>query len=606
MSESPESFSSSDDVRGAGPLRHAQILEIPGPHQLSGGGELPVIRIAFETYGTLNAERSNAVLVCHALSGDSHVARHDETDQPGWWEHMIGPGKSIDTDRFFVICPNVLGGCRGSTGPTDIDPETGRQRGPDFPAVAIDDIARAHVMLLDRLEIDRLHAAVGGSLGGHQVMTLSTLAPDRVDLCVSIASSPRLTAQSLAFDVVARNAILRDPNYHQGRYAEHDTAPNVGLAIARMLGHITYLSPHAMEAKFDPDRLRPREVETGFEQEFSVGSYLAYQGDKFVDRFDANSYLVISRAMDRFDLGGTPELLSETLAQSNCDWLVISFSSDWLFTPGQSRDIVDALTRRGRRVTYCEVPTEAGHDAFLLEPEIERYGPLVHAKLSRHDKSAEPQASSAGADRDDHDSASIFSDSRLDYESIVSLIAEGSSVLDVGCGPGGLLAELRSRGFEDLQGIDVDEANIVATARKSLSVIDHDLNRGLDLFPNGRFDVCVLSQTLQAVVEVEKVIREMLRVGQQAIVAFPNFGYAPLRQMLAEQGRSPKAEGSFGFEWYDSPNRRFPTIVDFTEFCELKGIAIKDAVYLDLQKRQRIYEDPNLLADTAIFVLTRR
>jgi len=594
-----DSFASSDDNRSNSPLAHAQSVTFPGPHKLLAGGVLPELTVAYETYGTLNPDASNAVLIGHALTGDSHLARHAPDDDAGWWEQLVGPGLGVDTDELFVVCANILGGCRGTTGPNTINPETGQPYGPQFPTVQMQDIADAHAKLLDHLGIQKLKAAIGGSLGGHQAMTLATRYPERVGTCIAIASSPRLTAQALAFDVVGRNAIIRDPFFHGGHYYDQKDKPTVGLAIARMLGHITYLSPESMQQKFDPDRLRPRDVETDFEKEFSVGSYLAYQGDKFVERFDANSYLVISKAMDLFDLGQTPELLAQTLDQSTCDWVVMSFSSDWLFTPQQSRDIVDALTRLGRRVTYCEVPSEAGHDGFLLEDEVRRFGQIVKAKLSgQTSKTSEADPRKRGP-------RSIFGDDRIDYQTIVGLIDPAASVLDVGCGPGGLLAELKTRGQQDLQGIEVAEADIITSAQRGLDVIDHDLNRGLELFSDGRFDVVVLSQTLQAIVEVERVVDEMLRVGRRVIVSFPNFGYEPLRRMLFEEGRSPKSEGRFSYEWFNTPNRRFATIADFEVFCDERQIHRDEAVFLDSESGKQINGDVNRLADTAIYVLSR-
>ena len=300
-----DSFASSDDRRSGDRLRHLQKAVFAEPLALSLGGELPGVECAYETWGTLDAEASNAVLVCHAISGDSHVAKHDERDDPGWWDELIGPGSTfaIDTEKFFVVCSNVLGGCRGTTGPGTIDPATGERYGADFPPITIADMVAVQTRLADHLGVTKWRGVVGGSLGGHQALTWATLHPERVQTCIAIATSPRLTSQALAFDVIARNAIQTDPHFHGGQYYGQPTQPDTGLAIARMLGHITYLSSEAMDAKFDPDRLRPRDITTEFEKRFSVGSYLAHQGEKFTQRFDANSYVTISMAMDLFDLG---------------------------------------------------------------------------------------------------------------------------------------------------------------------------------------------------------------------------------------------------------------------------------------------------------------
>ena len=588
--------SSTDDHRSGDRLKHLQKVVFAEPLGLALGGELPGVECAYETWGTLNADASNAVLVCHAISGDSHAATHDDDasggDDPGWWDELIGPGDgfAIDTTRFFVVCSNVLGGCRGTTGPGHIDPQTGQPYGAEFPPITVADMVAVQTRLADHLGIAKWRAVVGGSLGGHQALTWATQHPDRVQTCVAIATSPRLTSQALAFDVIARNAIQTDPHFHGGRYYDQPTQPDTGLAIARMLGHITYLSSEAMDAKFDPDRHDPRKLSTAFEERFSVGSYLAHQGKKFTERFDANSYVAISLAMDLFDLGRTRDALMETFRGSRCDFLVTSFSSDWLFTPQQSRDIVNALTALDRSVTYAEITSGAGHDAFLLPHEIGKYGPLIAAKL--------------GQTNDDAPSL------RRDDELVLDLIPRDASVLDLGCGSGRLLAALRQRvGGAHLMGVEVAQDKIIAAAARGLDIIDYDLNRGLPAFTDDQFDVVVLSATLQAVENVETLFDEMLRVGKRVILSFPNFAYRALRQDYVERGRSPKAPGEYDHEWYNTPNRRFPSIADVEDLCSAKGATIHDAVYLDTTNNRRIPPspggNPNLDADTAVLVISR-
>src|SRR5512143_2116563 len=422
-----DSFHSSDSVRSAAPLAHVRSVTFDEPLPLRLGGELPAVTVAYETYGALDAARDNAVLVCHAISGDSHVARHDADDLPGWWELMVGPGKPIDTERWFVICANVLGGCRGTTGPNSIDPRSGRPYGADFPTVTVADMVEVQRRLIDHLGIAALHAVVGGSLGGHQAMTWALAHPARVRGCVALASSPRLTSQAIAFDVVGRNAILHDPGYQGGEYYDRGVGPATGLALARMLAHVTYLSREAMTAKFDPGRLQPREVATAFEQKFSVGSYLAYQGHKFVERFDANSYVTLSMAMDLFDLGDSLEKLRAVFAASTCRWLVLSFSSDWLFPPEQHRHVVDALVRANRPVTYCEVEASGGHDDFLLEEKLAVYGGLVRAFAANVDGAPGP---ASARDVAAAQPTSIFHEHRVDYDVVLELIPPGAGVLD--------------------------------------------------------------------------------------------------------------------------------------------------------------------------------
>ncbi|TWU45195.1 Homoserine O-acetyltransferase [Novipirellula aureliae] len=587
-----DTFSSTDDLRTSGTLRYAQSVVFDEPLQLELGGEIPRVRCAYETWGTLNEEASNAVLVCHAISGDSHAARHTADDSPGWWDRLIGPGKYIDTDRFFVVCPNVLGGCRGTTGPSDVRPSDNgpsdvRPYGADFPRITIGDMVALQRMLSSHLGIEKWRAIVGGSLGGHQALTWVSRYPEAAECCIAIASSPRLTAQSLAFDVIGRNAIQTDPCFYDGQYYDKPKRPDTGLAIARMLGHVTYLSSEAMEQKFDPDRHDPREIASSFEQRFSVGSYLAHQGEKFTTRFDANSYITLSMAMDLFDLGAHRLALMETFDASECEFLVVSFSSDWLFTPKQSRDIVNALTALDRKVTYAEITADGGHDSFLIDTYIDQYGPLIQAKLGPIDR-VEPTINTA-------------------EESILDLIPTTASVLDLGCGSGRLLRALAQRGSERLVGVEVAQEKILAAAAHGLDVIDYDLNQGLSAFIDKQFDVVVLSATLQAVENVESLFNEMLRVGKQAIVSFANFAYKELREDFVVRGRSPRAPGVFDFDWYNTPNRRFPSIADVLDFCETRHITIHQSIYVETGTRRVIAEtdDPNLNADTAILVLSR-
>jgi homoserine O-acetyltransferase len=594
---------SSDSVRSAAPLTEARQVRFEEPLPLELGGRLPQVTVTYETYGTLNPARDNAVLICHALSGDSHVAAHHAQDVPGWWDLAVGPGKAIDTDRFFVICPNLLGGCRGTTGPNSINPDTQAPYGRDFPTVTVGDMVEVQRRLMDVLGIEVLHAVVGGSLGGHLVLHWATRYPQRVRGAVAIATSPRLTSQALAFDVVARNAIFRDPDYRDGRYYDGGPGPAVGLAIARMIGHITYLSREAMKRKFDADRLRPREVPTDFETRFSVGSYLGYQGDRFVERFDANSYVTLSTAMDLFDLGGSRAELVRVLGRSRCRWLVLSFTSDWLFPPDQSRQMVDALLAADRPVSHANLTSACGHDAFLLADDLDRYGALIGAFLANLD--GRPPAAEPAVDACGPDPTSIFHGRRIDYDHILGLIPPGASVLDLGCGNGGLLARLRARGDGRTVGVELDEQAVLACVRRGLDVVQADLNAGLGSFADRQFDVVVLSQTLQAVRDVQRVLDDMLRVGRRGIVSFPNFAYHKLRAVLADEGRAPRAGGQLRYPWYSTPNIRFFSIRDFEEFCQANGIAVHHRAAMDTETGRQVTRDANRNADLAIFVISR-
>ena len=606
-------FQSSDSTRGAFALKYAASFAVETPLPLERGGELNDIKVVYETYGTLNEAKDNAVLICHALTGDSHVARHDEDDDAGWWDIAVGPGKAIDTDHVFVICPNVLGGCRGTTGPNSTNPATGKPYGADFPVITIGDIVEVQRRLIDHLGIDRLLAVVGGSMGGHQVLTWATRFPDRVAGAIAVATSSRLTAQALAFDVVGRNAIVRDPDYLGGQYYDRESGPTDGLAIARMLGHITYLSAEAMTRKFDATRLAPRDIRTEFETKFSVGAYLAYQGDRFGERFDPNSYLALSMAMDLFDLGETPEKLAESLRTATCRWLVISYTSDWLFPPFQSKEIVNTLIDGGGRVSFCNVQSNCGHDAFLLEDNLESYGGLIGSFLQNLanpdvtdvDWSANavgPNATGASQTAGSSPQSVFHGRARLDFETITDLIDRGASVLDLGCGAGGLLAELRKRGHRRIMGVELDERSIVTCVSRGFDVVQADLNLGLPTFRRKQFNFVVLSHTLQTIVDVRRIVLETIRVGRRGIVSFPNLGYKRFREEVAA-GRAPSIDESEGYQWYDTPNVRFFSIDDFERFCADHAIRVIRRIALDTQAGVRVEEDPNTQADLAIFVI---
>jgi len=347
-------------------LVEVQDFVSPQAFAFAGGGTIPGFTLRYETYGRLDRERSNAVLVCHALSGDHHCAGiHRLSDRkPGWWNNLIGPGKALDTNRFFVIGVNCLGGCQGSTGPGSVDPRTGRRYQLSFPALSILDMVRAQARLLDHLGIERLAAVIGGSMGGMQALQWGVEFPDRVARVLALATTARQNAQAIAFNEVGRCAIMQDPAWNGGDY-EPGAGPRVGLAIARMMAHITYLSDRGLDGKFGRSRSAPAEGKFGVE--FEVESYLRYQGESFTHRFDANTYLYFTKALDRFDLAGPGGTLEAALAPMKAKTLVVGFSSDWLFPPEQNRALVHALLRAGKTATYAELSTDLGHDSFLVE-----------------------------------------------------------------------------------------------------------------------------------------------------------------------------------------------------------------------------------------------
>ncbi len=346
-----------------------QTLHVTTPLQLVSGAELPSYDLVYETYGKLNADGSNAVLICHALSGDHHVSGfHEGDNKPGWWHDYIGPGKPVDTNEFFVVCSNNLGSCRGSSGPATFNPNTGKIYGPDFPIVTCRDWVKSQNSLRQHLGINQWAAVIGGSMGGMQVMQWAIDYPDKLRHALVIAAAPKLSAQNIAFNEVARRAIMTDPDFHGGRFIEAGTTPKGGLALARMLGHLTYLSDDMMGAKFGRE-LRSESLKYSFDVEFQVESYLRYQGEKFATKqnFDANTYLLMTKALDYFDPAAEFDNdLSAAFAKTQASFLVVSFTSDWRFSPARSREIVRALLDNDHAVSYAEIESEHGHDAFLL------------------------------------------------------------------------------------------------------------------------------------------------------------------------------------------------------------------------------------------------
>ncbi len=376
-------MSNVSDSRSVGPVS-PQTLVFHEPLVLKSGQSFGPYSLVYETYGTLNTDRSNAVLICHALNASHHVAGYPANDpkQVGWWDNMVGPGKPVDTNHFFVIGVNNLGSCFGSTGPASTNPVTGRPYGADFPVVTVEDWVNAQARLADALGIDAFAAVMGGSLGGMQALQWAIAYPLRVRHAIVIASTPRLSAQNIAFNEVARRAIINDPDFHQGHYYAKNTVPKLGLSVARMIGHITYLSDDDMAEKFGRQLRGSSDYKFGFDVEFEIESYLRYQGEKFSTYFDANTYLLITRALDYFDPAKEHgNDLSAALAGIACESLLVSFTTDWRFPPERSREIVEAMLAKNKRVTYAEIDAPHGHDAFLMDDP--RYHRLIAARFHR-------------------------------------------------------------------------------------------------------------------------------------------------------------------------------------------------------------------------------
>ncbi len=584
-----------------------RVIEADNPLSLKCGKSLGPIDVAYETYGQMNEAKDNVVLICHALSGNAHVAGYNSPDdtKPGWWDIMVGPEKPIDTNKYFVICANFLGGCSGTTGPSDVDPATGRPYGLDFPIITIEDIVRVQKLLLDKLGIGHLLAVIGGSMGGMQVLQWATSYPDFVDAALCIASTTRLNAQSVAFDAVGRNAILADANFNGGQYHGH-AGPNRGLGIARMIGHITYLSEESMRAKFGRQLHTAPDYKYEFDSEFSVETYLDYQSRNFIERFDANCYLYLSKAMDYFDLSREYGSLQEAFSKTSCRFLIVSVSSDWLFTPAQSEEIVDALGAEGKDVTYCNIESSYGHDAFLLEAD--KLGRLISGflgatlhQIQTSQRTYPEKCASAGTGAGklkEHDHAKRL---RVDYQLIESLIEPNAKILDLGCGDGELICRLSQDKNVTAEGIELDEGLVIHCTQCGVPVVHRDIERGLEMYPNQTFDYAILSQTIQTLKEPERVILELHRIAKKVIVSFPNFAHWRCRLQLLLSGMAPQTK-QLPFRWYNSPNIHFMSLKDYDHFCAELGIRVERKIPLGKHITLPLRVLPNLFAPQAIYV----
>lgn len=574
-----------------------RLVEAESPLLLACGRSLGPIDAAYETYGQLNEAGDNAILICHALSGNAHVAGKNSPDdeKTGWWDSMVGPGKAIDTNKYFVVCSNFLGGCSGTTGPSSINPATNKPYGLDFPIITIADMVRVQKLLVDRLGVKQLLAVIGGSIGGMQVLQWAIDYPEFVRAVIPIATTSHLSAQSIAFDAVGRNAILADGNFANGQY-HNGPWPKQGLGIARMVGHITYLSEEGMRDKFGRRLRSAQDYSYDLDPEFEVETYLDYKGHTFVERFDANSYLYITKAGDYFDLGKEYKGLNNAFANTRARFLVVSFSSDWLFTPTQSEQIVNALTANRKDVSYANIESAYGHDAFLLEPD--KLGKLISCFLKA---TYQPDLKCRCSGRKD---SSAEWKTRVDYALIEELIEPGCSVLDVGCGDGELLARLTKDKKIRGEGIDLEYEYILDCVCRSLPVVQYDIERGLAPYADKSVDVVILSQTLQTLKEPKKVFAEALRAGKKVIVSFPNFAYWRCRLQLAIKGKAP-VTSELPYGWHDSPNIHFMSLKDFERFCKELGVTIHKRIPLKEYRAGAVKFAPNLFAEQAVYVTSK-
>jgi homoserine O-acetyltransferase len=578
-----------------------RVVEGKEPLELECGKKLGPIDVAYETYGQLNEAGDNAVLICHALSGNAHVAGVNSPDdrKPGWWDVMVGPGKGIDTNKYFVICSNFLGGCSGTTGPCSINPETQKPYGLDFPIITIADMVKVQKLLLDKLGIKKLLAVIGGSIGGMQVLQWAIEYPDFVKAAIPIATTAHLGAQSIAFDAVGRNAILADSNFASGQYHGRQ-GPDRGLAIARMIGHITYLSEEGMRQKFGRQLRSAKQYSYDFDSEFTVETYLDYQGQTFVERFDANSYLYITKASDYFDLAKGYGSLTKAFANTKSRFLIVSFASDWLYTPEQSKAIVNALVANRKDASYCDIASPYGHDAFLLEPEA--LGSFISGFL---DATHQPGVKRKAKHKIQETKYEMqLYQTRIDYELIESLIEPNSTVLDIGCGNGELLANLTADKNINGEGIELEQDLMLASINRGLSIIQHDIERGLENYADKSLDYVILSQTVQTLKNPEKVFKELLRVGKKVIVSFPNFAHWRCRAQLFLLGKAPVTR-QLPFGWHDSPNIHFLSLKDFDEFCKKLGVKVEKKIPLSKTRLSPVRFAPNLFAEQVIYVTSK-
>lgn len=546
-----------------------EYLNFEDPLELSSGQSLDSFTLAIETYGKLNESASNAVLICHALNASHHVAGvySDNPGDIGWWDNMVGSGKPVDTDKFFVIGINNLGSCFGSTGPKSINPKTGKVWGSSFPILTVEDWVNAQSRVADRLGIKKFAAVMGGSLGGMQALTWAIMHPDRVEHCVVIASTTGLSAQNIAFNEVARRSIITDPDFFEGQYLEHDSRPKNGLSVARMIGHITYLSNDDMTEKFGRELRKQENYNYDYDIEFQVESYLRYQGEKFSKYFDANSYLLTTKALDYFDPAKTHGngSLEAALSKVKAKFLTISFTTDWRFPPENTRILVKGLLKTGKPVTFAEIDAPHGHDAFLLNDP--KYHQVVHNYFDNiYEEISKMRGESI------HKPTLV----RQDLKQIASWVNDGERVLDLGCGDGALLHYLQETKRAVGLGVELNDTNFACAVSKGVQVVQQNLEGGLELFYDKQFDIAILSQTLQSMKNTEAILLEMARVAKRGIVSFPNFGHWSHWWSILK-GRMP-VTGQMPYEWYNTPNIHLCTLGDFERLASKLGLKIVQRV----------------------------
>ena len=555
-----------DDGVGIVETKRLKLALPEGGLKLAYGGVLPEVEIAYEMCGA-PYDGTNAIYICHALTGDAHVAgiKPGESKPSGWWEGMVGPGRAIDTNRYCVVCANVLGGCSGTTGPMSINPATGKPYGSSFPQYTFDDAVDVFRMFLHQIGITHLAALIGGSYGGLQVVNWMTRFPDDMDRVCLIATSASLNTQAIAFSAMSRSSITDDPNWRGGDYyLEGDgKGPKAGLASARQLAHITYLSRELLQRKFGRS-LQKNFVEAPAEERaerdrlfktyFQIESYLDYQAAKFLRRFDANSYLHITRSMDLSDPCDRYGTLDAAFARVTAKVLVASYEGDILFPWWQSKEIVASLKRAGKSVSYCHLESGTGHDSFLTD--IEHLSKVVGGFLSGR-------------------KVKVMKWQERLHKNVLRMVRDGARAVDIGCGDGTLLNVLRERRGVVGDGVEIDIDQYEEALADGHDMFWEDVDEGLETIPDRAYDVAIVSDTLQEVRNPRGLLHEALRIADEAIVTFPNFAAYRIRLTLALTGRLPVSK-QLPFEWYDTPNIHCITLKDFRALCEKEGFEIRE------------------------------
>ena len=550
--------------------RKIMKLNLPeGGLKLAYGGVLKEVNVAYEECGA-PLDGYNAIYICHALTGDAHVAgiKPGEEKPSGWWEGMVGPGRAIDTNKYHVVCANVLGGCSGTTGPMSINPDTGKPYGSSFPQYTFDDAVDVFRMLLRQLGVKKLAALIGGSYGGLQVVNWMTRYPDDMEKVCLIATSAALNTQAIALSVMSRNSITDDPNWHGGDYYDETApacgqGPRAGLASARQLAHITYLSRELLQKKFqrnlqqnfvDAPAADRAERDRLFKTYFQIESYLDYQAMKFLRRFDANSYLHINRSMDMYSPADRYGSFDAAFARVNAKVLVVSYRGDILFPWWQSKEIVASLMKAHKSVSYCHLESGTGHDSFLTD--IDDLSKLVGGFLGKRE-------------------VKVMKWQERLHRGVLSMVGKNAHVVDIGCGDGTLLNVLREKKGVKGDGIDIEVERIEEALADGHDMFWDDADDGLETFPDQHYDTAIVSDTLQEVKNPRGVLKEALRIAKEAVVTFPNFAAYRIRLTLAFTGRLPVSK-QLPFQWYDTPNIHCITLKDFKALCDKEGYEIKE------------------------------